>query len=408
VFVERVRQALDNLDDKENVVVRFVGYSDDAPLAGRTERIYGDQDGLSKARARRVALAVQDSLGLPTSVVESDGRGASKPLASNATPQGRMLNRRVEVEFWYDDPLQDLPDEPQLCPEDAGAEIVTRVYDPAWGDIEQIDFVDGTPVVPAGYAATLERALADIADKTNARLRFVGYTRNERLERRTAAVYGDDIGLSSSRARRAMEAVLTEMDPESTQAEFEGRGYVHSDDVVNAGFIQGETSHVAVQVVYDDLAILDDYEGVDITRLTRELEPKNPLGLNLMRITVDGKPIDDPKRSSADIQRCTDVALAKVRTTPQRCRSAFEHDSIPRGALGAIAVRWRLSYLGPGPGFADPLPHVHELLVVHRSCRDPRFRAWPLGAVGTGRYRANQSRGHGHVGAGHITVFRAT
>ena len=46
---------------------------------------------------------------------------------------------------------------------------------------------------------------------------------------------------------------------------------VHSDDVVNAGFIQGETSHVAVQVVYDELAILDDYEGVDITRLTREL-----------------------------------------------------------------------------------------------------------------------------------------
>ena len=87
---------------------------------------------------------------------------------------------------------------------------------------------------------------------------------------------------------------------------------MHSDDVVNAGFVQGETSHVAVQVVYDDLAVLDDYEGVDITRLTRELEPQNPLALNLMRITVDGKPIDDPKRSSSDIQRCTDVALAKV------------------------------------------------------------------------------------------------
>jgi flagellar motor protein MotB len=311
IFVERVRQALDNLDDKENVVVRFVGYSDDAPLTGRTERIYGDQEGLSKARARRVALAVQDSLDLPTSVVESDGRGASKPLASNSTVQGRSLNRRVEVEFWYDDPLQELPNEPQLCPEDAGAETVTRVYDPPWGNIEQIDFADGSPVVPAGFTATLERALADVADKTNARLRFVGFTRNERLERRTAAVYGDDIGLSASRARRAMEAVLAEMGPDAP-AEFEGRGYVHSDDVVNAGFIQGETSHVAVQVVYDDLAVLDDYEGVDITRITRELEPQNPLGLNLMRITVDGKPIDDPKRSSADIQRCTDVAFAKV------------------------------------------------------------------------------------------------
>ncbi|MGB5164513.1 MAG: OmpA family protein [Woeseiaceae bacterium] len=312
VFIESVRQAFDNLKTRENVVVRFIGYSDDSPLSGRAERIYGDQENLSKARARRVALAVQDSLELPSSVIESDGRGAVRALASNATPQGRALNRRVEVEFWYDDPLQDLPDEPQLCPEDAGAEVVTRVYDPPWGDIEPIDFADGSPVVPAGFAATLERALADVADKTNARLRFIGYTRNERLERRTADVYGDDIGLSTSRARRAMETVLADMGEDVQQAEFEGHGYVHSDDVVNAGFVQGETSHVAVQVIYDELAILDDYEGVDVTRLTRELEPTNPLGLNLMRITVDGKPIDDPKRSSADIQRCTDVALAKV------------------------------------------------------------------------------------------------
>ena len=312
VFVERVRQALDNLSEKDNVAVRFVGYSDDSQLTGRAERIYGDQTGLSKARARRVALAVQDSLDLPSSVIESDGRGAERPLGSNATAQGRALNRRVEVEFWYDDPLQDLPDEPQLCPEDAGAEIVTRIYDPAWGSIEPIQFADGSPVVPAGYTDALARALADVADKTNARLRFVGYTRNERLERRTASVYGDDIGLSASRARRTMDAIVADMDIGAEQAEFEGHGYVHSDDVVNAGFIQGETSHVAVQVVYDELAILDDYEGVDITRITRELSPQNPLGLNLMRITVDGKPIDDTQRSSADIQRCTDVAFANV------------------------------------------------------------------------------------------------
>jgi len=312
IFVERVRQGLSNLGDKDNVVVRFVGYSDDAPLTGRAERIYGDQVGLSKARARRVAIAIQDALGLPTSVIESDGRGAERPLGSNATLQGRALNRRVEVEFWYDDPLQELPDEPQLCPEDAGAELVTRIYDPPWGSIEHVPFVEGTPGIPEGYAAILKRALGDIADKTNPRLRFVGYTRNERLQRRTANVYGDDIGLSASRARRVMDALAAEMGLDAAQAEFEGRGFVHSDDVVNAGFIQGETSHVAVQAVYDELAILDDYEGVDITRITRELSPKNPLGLNLMRITVDGKPVDDPNRSSADIQRCTDVAMANV------------------------------------------------------------------------------------------------
>jgi flagellar motor protein MotB len=354
-FVEQVREGLTNLAGKQNVVVKFVGYTDAIPLSGRTERIYGDHVGLSRARARRVALAVQDSLDLPTDMLLSDGRGAEKPLASNDTARGRALNRRVEVEFWYDDPLQELPDEPQLCPGDAGAEMVTRVYDPPWGRIGQIDFANGTPIIQDGYAQTLERALADVAGKTNPRLRFIGYTRNERLERRTAAVYGDDIGLSASRARRAMEQIAGEMGLAEEQREFEGRGFVHSDDVVNAGFVQGETSHVAVQVVYDELAILDDYEGVDVTRMTRELSPENPLGLNLMRITVDGVPIDDPNRSSSDIQRCTDVAFAgadiefgydnlrsapRLSVTAQPSRIDVAEDDT--GARQASTVRFRM------------------------------------------------------------------
>ena len=48
-FLQQVRQALTNLRDKQNVVVKFIGYTDDAPLAGRDERIYGDHAGLSKA-----------------------------------------------------------------------------------------------------------------------------------------------------------------------------------------------------------------------------------------------------------------------------------------------------------------------------------------------------------------------
>ncbi|MDH3552833.1 MAG: flagellar motor protein MotB, partial [Gammaproteobacteria bacterium] len=183
-------------------------------------------------------------------------------------------------------------------------------------------------------------------------LRFVGYTRNERLPRRTAAVYGDDIGLSASRARRAMEVVVQDARLRTAKTEFEGRGYVHSDDVVNAGFIQGETSHVAAQVVYDELAILDDYEGVDITRVTRELSPENPLGLNLMRITVDGEPIDDPKRSSSDIQRCTDVAFEKadIRFGYDNLRSS------PRLSVAAKPDRVALSKMiqfGPGLSPAD-------------------------------------------------------
>ena len=307
-FTRQIRQALDNLRDKQGVTVRFIGYTDDAPLTGRDESTYGDHLSLSKARAHRVALDMQEALGLPPSAIESDGRGASNPLASNATVQGRTLNRRIEVEFWYDDPLQELPEEPQLCPGD-GIEVVTRVYDPPWGSITTLDLASGQPTIPPGYAASLRRALTDIADRTNARLRFIGYTKNERLDRRTASVYGDDIGLSAARARRAMEMVMQDPQLSGARSEHEGRGYVQSDDVVNEGFIPGDESFVRVQVVYDEPLPLEDYEGVDIERLTQELRPKSPYELNVMHITVDGKPIDDPNRSSSDIQRCTDVAL---------------------------------------------------------------------------------------------------
>ena len=74
-------------------------------------------------------------------------------------------------------------------------------------------------------------------------------------------------------------------------------------------------------MVYDDLIIRDDYEGVEVTPMTREVSTADPFALNLMRITVDGKPIDDPGKCSSDVQRCTDVAL-------ENAQIQFKHDSL--------------------------------------------------------------------------------
>ena len=322
-FLRQVRQAMHNLGDKRGLAVKFTAYTDNARLGDRDQRIYGDHVGLSKAIARRISLAVQEEMGLANSAVESEGRGAAWSVASNDTQRGRALNRRVEVEFWYDDPLQDLPDEPQLCPDAAGVETVTRVHQVSSGYIDPIVFENGQPVISEDYTARLRSALDEVGEKTNARLLFVGYTGNRRLERRTAAIYGDDIGLSMARARRAMTAVSERMGLASEQAEFDGRGFVQSDDVVNAGFITSDTSRVQVQVVYDEPVILDDYEGVEITPITREVTPVDPFALNLMRITVDGKPVDDPGRCTSDVQRCTDVAL-------ENAHIQFRHDSLKR------------------------------------------------------------------------------
>lgn len=350
-FLTQIQQTLDNLSDRQNVVVRFIGHTDDGVLADRDARIYGDHLSLSKARAHRVALSVKDQLDLPAVAVESDGYGASRSVASNATVEGRALNRRIEVEFWYDDALQELPGEPQLCPADAASETVTRVYDPPWGKIPVLELEQGQPVVPAGYYGKLERALAEVADRSRPRLRFIGYTGNETLDRRTALVYGDDVGLSAARARRSMETVADALGLGAEQTEHEGRGYLQSKDVINGGFVQGRSSFVEVQVVYDELALLDDYEGVEVSPLTRELTPENPFALNLMRITVDGEPIDDPQRGSSDVQRCTDVALEK-----RDIRFSFDNlTAEPRLGVAASTDTVQIHTLNPAVAVAAPV-----------------------------------------------------
>ena len=175
-FLREIRETLTNLSDKRNVVMRFVGHTDNLPLMDAEKRIYGDQVNLSKARARYVMLEVQDRLSLSNTEVSSAGKGLKFPVASNGTEKGRSLNRRVEVEFWYDDPFELFTEEPQACPESAGSETITLTYDPPSGPIKPILYRGGQPVIPRGFSERLSRIMADIKDKTGVRLSFIGYT----------------------------------------------------------------------------------------------------------------------------------------------------------------------------------------------------------------------------------------
>ncbi len=345
-FIEQVRKGFANLEGKQNVIAKFVGYTDDMALSDRNARIYGDAVALSKARAHRAALAVQQALNLPTASVQSDGRGATAFVGANDMPQGRELNRRIEVQFWYDDPLRELPEEPQMCPAEADKEIVTRIHQPSGGPLPVLT-MDGSDIVtPPGLTDRLRAAMAEVKDRDNVRLRFIGYTGNERLDRRTASVYEDDIGLSAARARRAMDTIRSLMELSPEQVEHEGHGFVQAKDVPNEGFVQGADSYIEVQVVYDEPVLRDDYEGVDITRLTRELTPRNAFGLNPMHISVNGQPIDDPGRSSADVQRCTDVALddagIRFQFDDLKAQPRLSVSASPQVALVDEPVRFRM------------------------------------------------------------------
>ena len=205
-----------------------------------TKRIYGDHVALSKARAHRVALAMQEALDLPSAAIESDGRGAIAPIASNDTAAGARAEPPRRGRVLVRRPAAGAAGRAAAVPGRRRRRDGDEGLRSAVGRASSR--CSSRPGAPWSRRATRSTCAARWPISTaasNVRLRFIGYTRNERLDRRTALVYGDDIGLSAARARRAMETIAAQMDLAPAQAEHEGRGYVQSDDVVNAGFIAG-------------------------------------------------------------------------------------------------------------------------------------------------------------------------
>ena len=102
-YVDRLRTLLAAYRGRPNLRVRFSGHTDSQPLSPKAQVVYGDNQGLSEARARQVAEFVAAELGLPDDMIETAGHAERMPVASNRTAEGMALNRRVETELIYDD-----------------------------------------------------------------------------------------------------------------------------------------------------------------------------------------------------------------------------------------------------------------------------------------------------------------
>jgi outer membrane protein OmpA-like peptidoglycan-associated protein len=74
----------------DNQQVLIIGHSDATGDAARNKQ-------LSERRAERVMQFFVDQFGLAADRLSTEGLGDTRPIASNATPQGRRANRRVEV-----------------------------------------------------------------------------------------------------------------------------------------------------------------------------------------------------------------------------------------------------------------------------------------------------------------------
>lgn len=94
----------------ENRRIMIEGHSDNVPLGQKLSAIFKDNLGLSMARALSTAKFFTDSANIPANEMSISGAGATKPLASNDTSEGRQKNRRVEISLLpaNSDPLASL------------------------------------------------------------------------------------------------------------------------------------------------------------------------------------------------------------------------------------------------------------------------------------------------------------
>ncbi len=92
--LKRVGEILKDVSDKE---VRIEGHTDNVPISERLRPTFASNWELSAARALNVLHFLQDQVGIPGERLAANGFGEYRPLADNATPEGRAQNRRIQI-----------------------------------------------------------------------------------------------------------------------------------------------------------------------------------------------------------------------------------------------------------------------------------------------------------------------
>ncbi|MGP0059135.1 MAG: type IVB secretion system protein IcmH/DotU [Beijerinckiaceae bacterium] len=79
--------------DGERGPIKVIGHTDDTPIINSR---YTSNFALSLDQAKSVAALIRRSLTQPDRI-DAEGKGAEAPLEDNNTPEGRAMNRRIEI-----------------------------------------------------------------------------------------------------------------------------------------------------------------------------------------------------------------------------------------------------------------------------------------------------------------------
>ena len=251
-YLSRWRDLLELYQDEPGMRVRFAGHTDNQRLSPRSKRIYRDNQGLSEARAREVAGFVAARLDLDEAKIETVGNADREPIASNSTPEGRALNRRVDVSFrFYEEIVEDeASSDVAAVAEDEAEEKVEVRYAEEVARIEPVRFAAGTGSPTAEQVARLDNDLAPFADVEVLGAAVVGHTDPRSDQPGESGATASRDGLSRARADSVAQHLADKLGIDSSLVSSAGRGA--TEPVADAGNEFGRVLNrrAAIEITY--------------------------------------------------------------------------------------------------------------------------------------------------------------
>jgi chemotaxis protein MotB len=94
--LEVLRKVISILKEESDKAIRIEGHTDNDPITGALAKKYPSNWELSSARAINVTRFLQEQ-GIDPAVLSAVAYGEHKPIAENDTPEGKAMNRRIEI-----------------------------------------------------------------------------------------------------------------------------------------------------------------------------------------------------------------------------------------------------------------------------------------------------------------------
>ncbi len=271
-----------------------------------------------------LAVALQLTLAVPASAATNFSECAENceittgALSSGQSHVERDLPRNTEKDLPTEHlTLWSLKLENKVAAKEASVQVEEMVVLSSSGSGRAVNFRSGKAEIDPGAAGTIKKLIDRLKQKKNLRMHFIGHTDNERLSARARKIYRDNQHLSEDRAEKVAAYFKAQLGLTSESVSTSGKSFNEPIGDNNTPDGMSKNRRVEMKLWYDQPQVAKKVTAPQpMSRSTvcgGELEVSSLLEqFKGFKITVDGKEVEQGNvDTSADAQRCTDVALEK-------------------------------------------------------------------------------------------------